>query len=312
MSTEFDERSFVQLGRGEGNVDPDILIRLLNLIEKKKADIVTLRDEIKAAEVNGPVPRLESKYWALRDELEELRSFFPPVRWLPVEVLAEIFLLARGEDHIFPTGSSCLGSTKSLPWSLAAVCFYWRTVAISLPQLWSSVTFNSGCFCKGATSEGKDYPGLRLILDRSRSQPLQLTFPQLGTTWCRHGRGPCQWTQMALSHVKDRVRVLTAFRPRLSEFDATLLQFPCLEALVLHGNELSETITPLSAPRLSSLSLFCPSFGGDGFLNLQIDYLSLKELSISWPYPMGYAALGMYRKLVSVFGSDAKSRTPLH
>ncbi|KAH6906797.1 hypothetical protein BKA70DRAFT_1563599 [Coprinopsis sp. MPI-PUGE-AT-0042] len=297
MSIEFDERSFVQLGRGEGDVDPAILTRLLSLIEKKKADILALRDEIKAAEVNGPAPQLESKYWALRDEVEGLRSLCPPVRRLPTEVLADIFLLAHGEDYIhFPSWSSCLGRSWSLPWSLAAVCFYWRTVAINLPQLWSSVSFTNGCFC---SNEGRDYPGLRLILDRSRSQPFRLSFPNPNTTWCRRGRGPCQWEHLALPYMKDRVRVLTAFRLPLSIFDATLLHFPCLEALVLHGHEPSEAITPLSAPRLSSLSLFYPSFGSDGFLNLRIDYLSLKQLSIACPNPMGFDALqAMYRKLV--------------
>lgn len=94
--------------------------------------------------VNEQISRLRSALAELEIYREDLhtsllqhRSVLSAVRRLPPEILGEIFLFAAaGCRLIWPPTSA---SDSAMPWLLGKVCSYWRTVAFSLPRLWSEI-----------------------------------------------------------------------------------------------------------------------------------------------------------------------------
>jgi hypothetical protein len=66
--------------------------------------------------------------------LSEHEAILAPARRVLPEILSEIFLWCLGHD--------LLKSAKSVPVVLGKVCRYWRSVAISTPNLWSSLDLN--------------------------------------------------------------------------------------------------------------------------------------------------------------------------
>ncbi|KAJ7614683.1 hypothetical protein DFH06DRAFT_129998 [Mycena polygramma] len=96
------------------------------------------------------IARLESQIWALQGLLAEehgvltrLRAAIAPIRKLPTELLAEIFLQVhnRGDSkkhywmsHL--TSRSPLGECKAVH-ALSQVCSHWRRVAHATPRLWT-------------------------------------------------------------------------------------------------------------------------------------------------------------------------------
>lgn len=94
-----------------------------------------------------------------------------PIKWLPDEMLTEIFFHCLPEDHHF--------SRTLAPLSICWVCQVWRTLALSNSSFWKKLSFWT------PTESKRDllcYP-TRLVnqwLAHSRSSPLQLCFePEL-------------------------------------------------------------------------------------------------------------------------------------
>ncbi|KAH9475801.1 hypothetical protein JR316_0011361 [Psilocybe cubensis] len=94
--------------------------------------------------VNEQISRLRSTLAELETYREDLhttllqhRSVLSSQRKLPPEILGEIFLLAA--DGCRLTWPPTNASADEMPWLLCKVCSYWRTVAYSLPKLWSEV-----------------------------------------------------------------------------------------------------------------------------------------------------------------------------
>lgn len=58
-----------------------------------------------------------------------------PVRRMPPEITAEIFLYLSAESSVLPSG---LVSGLSSPLILGQICRNWRAIALSLSRLWSS------------------------------------------------------------------------------------------------------------------------------------------------------------------------------
>ncbi|KAJ6454279.1 hypothetical protein DFH09DRAFT_889174, partial [Mycena vulgaris] len=56
-----------------------------------------------------------------------------PVRHLPPEILGQIFLYFVPSLHY---DSDWKSHRVGLPWKLGHICRLWRTVALSLSQLW--------------------------------------------------------------------------------------------------------------------------------------------------------------------------------
>lgn len=81
----------------------------------------------------------------------------------PVELIAEIFVLAQGSDHSLPTWTTRRSSDwKQRTWlNVAGVSRRWRQIALDTPQLWDTLDLTSTA---SATA----------MLERSKGAPLRL------------------------------------------------------------------------------------------------------------------------------------------
>ncbi|KAJ7226959.1 hypothetical protein GGX14DRAFT_331683, partial [Mycena pura] len=70
---------------------------------------------------------------ALQERLDPYLALLSPVRALPPEILKEIFV------ECLPTSHCAIMHPFHSPLLLGRVCGAWRTIALSTPELWSSV-----------------------------------------------------------------------------------------------------------------------------------------------------------------------------
>ncbi|KAK0244661.1 hypothetical protein EDD85DRAFT_207378 [Armillaria nabsnona] len=114
----------------------------------------------------------EEKYSALCEVYSFIRHHRPvlaAVRRLPPEIIGEIFLHTLSWDDW--TSYHRVHNTRLGPWSYSHVSRLWRTIALSLSQLWSEFSFNeidAAACCEPPVST------LKLWLDRSGDLPLRI------------------------------------------------------------------------------------------------------------------------------------------
>ncbi|KAE9407474.1 hypothetical protein BT96DRAFT_103297 [Gymnopus androsaceus JB14] len=108
-----------------------------------------------------------------------------PLRRFSAEVLGSIFEMASNLEPNFnssPTETYLPGSPTSTvpPWSLSHVCSRWREVAISYPQLWSSISMALGTSVRGWRNVDRGLESAMFFisrqLKRSRDCPLTLAL----------------------------------------------------------------------------------------------------------------------------------------
>ncbi|KAJ7145097.1 hypothetical protein C8R43DRAFT_850023, partial [Mycena crocata] len=103
--------------------------KILRMIAKAQETISSVDDKV--AELKRAVDELAVKRQELQDFVEDHRKVMAPIRILPVDILYAIFM-------------QCVGRDSSSRWSpptdperlLSKVCWDWRAVALSIPQLW--------------------------------------------------------------------------------------------------------------------------------------------------------------------------------
>ena len=86
------------------------------------------------------INRIQETYSSLMEqrqvllaEIEGYRSLISPARRLPIDILEEIFI------HTLPTTHNALMDPRKCPLLLTQICHGWRKIALSTPQLWSSI-----------------------------------------------------------------------------------------------------------------------------------------------------------------------------
>ncbi|KAJ7609162.1 hypothetical protein FB45DRAFT_805827, partial [Roridomyces roridus] len=102
-----------------------------------------------APEIDASLASLDAEIWRLQERLRSLKkdrselldhqrvhkSILSPLRRMPPEILAEIFVFS------LPTVTELFQRQKfqieDSPWVWTHICSRWRTVAISTPTLWS-------------------------------------------------------------------------------------------------------------------------------------------------------------------------------
>ncbi|KAL0578079.1 hypothetical protein V5O48_003897 [Marasmius crinis-equi] len=107
---------------------------------------------------------------AIRRNVSRYISLNAPIRRMPSEILHHVFVLAAAGWNIFGVGvaeehPSIMGESvwKSTAFTLSRVCSRWREIAITTPQIWSSIAIR---VCKRASEP------TRLCILRSGNQPL--------------------------------------------------------------------------------------------------------------------------------------------
>ncbi|KAH9943810.1 hypothetical protein B0H21DRAFT_474686 [Amylocystis lapponica] len=192
---------------------------------------------------------------------------------IPDDVLHEIFYLVVASSrtlgeyrHTKQNGS---GSIMGI--ALSHVCRYWRTMALSSPQLWTF--FHIVAHTKPAM--------LREFLARSGMAPLTVLFEGPDTYW------------ISVEHMRVNARILAPHAHRIAEFEATkLLQgdarcmlalftapAPCLRTLRLHVDEYMSEMEhiPVFAGQMPSLR----NVSIDGLSLPWVPYSNLTSLVIS-------------------------------
>ncbi|KAF8801684.1 hypothetical protein BYT27DRAFT_7067926, partial [Phlegmacium glaucopus] len=110
-------------------------------------EIITIRAlitdaEIRLEELHHQCPTSDRTFQATKSRLLEFieahKALLSPVRYLPTEILHEIFLQVRYADHDSCTHPS-LTSTIVIPWRLGHISHRWREVALSIPSLWDTI-----------------------------------------------------------------------------------------------------------------------------------------------------------------------------
>lgn len=105
-----------------------------NTISQTEQDIYLIYEDIDRLE--GVLSSLVRKLGALEQHLQTHKNLLSPIQKLPVEILSEIFLCVHDPFSWHIHDDLSLLKTAMLP---GQVCHSWRTVALTTPELWSSI-----------------------------------------------------------------------------------------------------------------------------------------------------------------------------
>ncbi|KAJ7230270.1 hypothetical protein GGX14DRAFT_410316 [Mycena pura] len=170
-------------------------------LESELADIETASSDLDArlalldeiTRLKARVEQLEEERLAIGTRRQRNRASLSPLRRIPPEVLAEVFLWS------LPPGCGDYNlDVKKSPGVLTHVCSRWRTVALSTSSLWSRIliTYHAG----NDSSSAYPLPLVKAHIQRSGSQQLAVTFRGCETS---------DWEpQVEVFHLRDQVPCL--------------------------------------------------------------------------------------------------------
>lgn len=128
-------------------------------------------DEI--TRVRATLSALEAYRSTLCTTLAHQQASLSSIRRLPPEILGEIFLFASAGSAIECAPRS-EANQDNTPMLLCQICSYWRTVAVSVPRLWSNIRLNLLYKPLYFNQSVRNVLGLCLAL--SKNEPLTLSF----------------------------------------------------------------------------------------------------------------------------------------
>ena len=135
---------------------------------------------------------LTRRLYSKRMERNDYKVILSPLRRLPYDVLCEVFLSSL---YDIPDSRSSSTIITDTPWTLTHVSSHWRSVALSFPQLWSTIRVTGTGYC---------FPLLKVQLERSGSYPLSISLIQ--------GDFRCCWT--AIEDIPVILQKLMSLSPR--------------------------------------------------------------------------------------------------
>jgi F-box-like len=217
-----------------------------------------------------------------------------PIRQLPVELLANIFILACHEQFIeivSPSADRAGLASGSTAIVLSRVCRQWRSVSTSTHVIWTRLDLQcSGArvhsrysdASKQADSASDPHPSrfMKTILRRSGSRSLQFKA-------CHPNSSDPAFAPCVCSVVINRNHLRT-LSLKLDQYDLGLLlqtpsSFPCLEHISLTACAVL-TKVGLHSPRLTSLALRDQGVWLLRLDQLEVSWASLTTLSVFRDY----------------------------
>lgn len=137
----------------------ELLTAQLSVLQRREDDFDRIMEDM--ARLQSSV-REERE--ALGSKITELESQKQPINWLPTELLIEIFLI-RTEDE---SADMAVGPPYNLaPVIISHVCHKWRELALTMPRLWSFISYR--------TPHWIPQP-LSVFLQRAGSSPISFNF----------------------------------------------------------------------------------------------------------------------------------------
>ncbi|KAJ3719329.1 hypothetical protein C8R42DRAFT_673467 [Lentinula raphanica] len=220
---------FVELLGTNHAPSPDKLNELRTLLIEPFAELERLETEIARA--------LNEKE-KINNFIEAHRALMSPVRQIPEEVLAEIFV------HCLPTERNAVRSLDEAPLLLTTICRDWRRVALDIPRLWRTLHISIPPHLSDQVMSRRA-AGIRTWLGRSGTLPLSISF---------HAQSPsAQYLSTtatipapvnATDHLKSLISALASFSPRFGDL--------CLSLPITHLKLFDE----LSGPHFPILHTF--------------------------------------------------------
>ncbi|KAJ7145785.1 hypothetical protein C8R44DRAFT_2061 [Mycena epipterygia] len=110
------------------------------ILRTKEAELATLAAEISKLQL--ALQTLQSTHADLASEINQYRSVLAPIRRLPPEIVGEVFLYFVPSLH-YDFRDTTPSRRVERPWKLGHICRLWRTIALSLGQLWSVVDISA-------------------------------------------------------------------------------------------------------------------------------------------------------------------------
>ncbi|KAJ6526629.1 hypothetical protein DFH09DRAFT_1285884 [Mycena vulgaris] len=112
-----------------------------DILRTEEVTLSALGAEISALQFKLRI--LQKKHDNLTSEMNQLTRILSPIRRLPLEIIGEIFLYFSPSSHV-DWQNTRKRHRVILPWELGQICRLWRTVALSLGQLWSVLDISFG------------------------------------------------------------------------------------------------------------------------------------------------------------------------
>ncbi|KAF5340883.1 hypothetical protein D9758_012171 [Tetrapyrgos nigripes] len=141
----------------------DDITRIRTAIEQTELEIDQCDAEIN--KLRGMCVKLQSRKEKLEDYRDRNRAVLSPIRTLPFEILAQIFLMG------FDVGLRVHTDIYAPALTLSHVCSFWRNVAINTTKLWSSLSIDL-CYPR---SKMVALVGLYLLWSKSAPLDLKVT-----------------------------------------------------------------------------------------------------------------------------------------
>ncbi|KAJ7586986.1 hypothetical protein C8J56DRAFT_943335 [Mycena floridula] len=156
---------------------------VLQRLEEKTRKLEQLDEQV--TQTRQELERLNELRKETEDERNACHMVLSPDRWLPPEILGEIFSHCVQDDLFEQSWSNRSASASSLdhrdaPWTLSRVSKKWRSVCLSISHLWSSISLVL------QQTKPIDYSVLALQLERSQSAPLSISITGRGDLDLNH------------------------------------------------------------------------------------------------------------------------------
>jgi len=207
-------------------------------------DAILIHDD-KISRLEQILNTLQLQRDILQDYARQQESLLAPIRKLPVEILTQIFSLYHldsGYGLEIRQGVQKGESVKSPILALSHVCSHWRTVSISRPLLWSSISIDFERLEDDGVERLQSLIGL--YLDRSRRALLNIRMSSFYMYFPDERPEPV-FRALLTERVRWKTIVLSlgpSFLDGPIELEDTsdsLLHFPSLEAVELDWKDCS-------------------------------------------------------------------------
>ena len=140
--------------------------------------VVDLGKEIKR--VRAVLDQLNKEHVSASDFVKEHKALLSPARRLIPELWSEIFARCVPKPSQLARGPSTFDTSKP-PYVLLSVCSTWRSVALSTPTLWATISFPV------RQSQGfRQTQMTKFWLERSRACPLSIHLFDVAEDWQTH------------------------------------------------------------------------------------------------------------------------------
>ncbi|KAJ7246750.1 hypothetical protein C8J57DRAFT_1674949 [Mycena rebaudengoi] len=227
--------------------------------------------DVALAEIDEQILKLKSQRESISILRAAMQVVLSPVRRLPPEILAEIFLLCRDNDLLGWRRYSVL-DPRQAPLLLGQICSHWRVVSQTTPCLWDQIHI------QGAIPAIREPSGhLAAFATRARNRPLHLVI----NTRSYYGTGTSSdtWPLDIALHLRHKLQRLH-LTLNWNEYQSSGLpvgnSFPVLSSLFidiydslhLQQPELIRLVRSFGTlPTLQSLTLHAPDTSGDRLLS---------------------------------------------